>query len=84
MRFDTSFVYILILENFNFGLWILISLSTQDYFKSYLNLDPGEMAIYTSLIALPWSLKVFYGIITDNVKIFGLKRKPYLIFFGLL
>ena len=42
------------------------------------------MAIYTALVSLPWSLKLLYGIITDNVKIFGLRRKPYLIFFGFL
>ena len=46
--------------------------------------DPGDMAIYTAIIALPWSLKLIYGLITDNVKIFGLRRKPYLIFFGFL
>lgn len=42
------------------------------------------MALYNSLITLPWSLKVIYGIITDNVPIFGLKRRPYLIFFAFL
>ena len=42
------------------------------------------MAIYNSIINLPWSLKIFFGLITDNVKLCGLKRKPYLIFFGLL
>jgi len=42
------------------------------------------MAVYNSIIALPWSLKIFFGIISDNVKIFGLRRKPYLIFFGLV
>lgn len=40
------------------------------------------MALYNSLITLPWSFKVVYGIITDNVPIFGLKRKPYLVFFA--
>jgi hypothetical protein len=46
--------------------------------------DPGDMAIYSSIISLPWCLKIFYGIISDNVKCCGLKRKPYLIFFGFL
>lgn len=40
------------------------------------------MAMYSSLMTLPWSFKIFYGLITDNVPIFGLKRKPYLIFFA--
>ena len=33
---------------------------------------------------LPWSLKLIYGLITDNVKIFGMNRKPYLIFFAFI
>ena len=46
--------------------------------------NDADMAMYNSLIMLPWSLKVIYGIITDNVPIFGLKRRPYLIFFAFL
>lgn len=40
------------------------------------------MALYNSVITLPWSLKIIYGLISDNVKLCGLKRKPYLIFFA--
>jgi len=40
------------------------------------------MAVYNGIIGLPWSLKVFYGLISDNVKLCGRKRKPYLIFFA--
>jgi hypothetical protein len=83
-RFDSSFLFALIMLNFNLGLWILVSLSSQDYFKAYLEQDPADMAIYTSIINLPWCLKIFMGLLTDNVKIFGLKRKPYLIFFGIV
>jgi len=81
-RFDTSFVVLLILENFNFGLWVMVKLASQDLYKSYLHDDPGDMSVYNSLITLPWSLKIFYGLITDNVPLCGLKRKPYLIFFA--
>jgi len=42
------------------------------------------MALYNSLITLPWCFKILFGLITDNVPVCGLKRKPYLIFFGLL
>ena len=83
-RFDKSFVWILIIENFNFGLWVLVTLCQQDLFKAYLNQEPGDMALYNSLITLPWSLKVIYGLISDNVRLCGLKRKPYLIFFALV
>ena len=44
--------------------------------------DPGDMAIYNSIITLPWCFKILFGIITDNVPLCGLRRKPYLIFFG--
>ena len=54
----------------------------QDLFKTYLDQDPGDAAIYNSIIAIPFSIKVFFGIISDNIKIFGLRRKPYLIFFA--
>lgn len=83
-RFDGSFVTILLFENFNFGLWIMVSLCQQDYFKAYLDQEPGDMAIYSSIIVLPWSLKILWGLITDNIPICGLKRKPYLIFFAWL
>jgi len=83
-RFDTSFVILLILENFNFGLWVMVKLASQDLYKSYLHDDPADMSVYNSLITLPWSLKIFYGLITDNVPLCGLKRKPYLIFFAFL
>ena len=83
-RFDGSFLFALIMLNFNLGLWILVTLASQDYFKAYLEQDPADMAVYTSIVNLPWCLKIFMGLLTDNVKIFGLKRKPYLIFFGAL
>jgi MFS-type transporter involved in bile tolerance (Atg22 family) len=42
------------------------------------------MAIYKSIVTIPWTLKIFWGMISDNVKLCGLKRKPYLVFFGWL
>ena len=40
------------------------------------------MAFYSSIMTLPWSFKIIFGLITDNCPIFGLKRKPYLVFWG--
>ena len=82
VRFDNSFVVILILENFNFGVFILVVLEAIDLFKSYMDAEPGDVSVYKGLIFLPWSLKVIFGLITDNFPIFGLKTKPYLVFFG--
>ena len=83
-RFDGSFVSIVMLENFSFGLWVMIDLQTKELFKSYMDVEPGDMAVYMSLINLPWSIKILYGLITDNLQLCGLYRKPYLIIFGFL
>lgn len=37
-----------------------------------------------SLIHLPWSFKILYGLVSDNVPICGTKRKSYLIIMGLV
>ena len=42
------------------------------------------MAIYISIIELPWSFKIVYGLITDNVFIMGTQRKSYLIIMGFI
>ena len=78
-RFDGSFISIAMVENFIFGFWVLIDLETKELFKSYMNLDPGDMAVYMSIINSPWSIKILYGLLSDNLKLCGLYRKPYLI-----
>jgi MFS family permease len=40
------------------------------------------MAVYISIIHIPWSLKILYGLISDNVPLFGTRRKSYLILMG--
>ena len=37
-----------------------------------------------SLISLPWSLKILYGLISDNVPICGTRRKSWLIIMGII
>lgn len=55
-----------------------------DLFKQYLKLEPAEMQLLTSIICMPWSLKVIYGLIADNVPICGSKRRTYIAINGLL
>jgi hypothetical protein len=83
-RFDKPFVSFFMVQNFNHGLWIIAVLAVKDYYKEYLGLDPGEMAIYISIIHLPWSFKILYGLISDNVPICGTRRKSYLIIMGFI
>lgn len=41
------------------------------------------MQIYIAAISLPWSFKILYGVISDNVPICGTRRKSWLILMGL-
>ena len=83
-RFDVPFITFFIVQNINHGLWIIATLAVKDYYKAYLNLDPGEMAVYISIIHIPWSVKILYGLISDNVPLFGTNRKSYLVIMGIL
>lgn len=40
--------------------------------------------MYTSIIHLPWSFKIVYGLISDNVPICGTRRKSWLIIMGFI
>jgi hypothetical protein len=82
--FDSTSVYLLIAQNINQGMWGMVLISVQDLFKQYLKLDPGLMTYYTTIIGLPWSIKIIYGLISDNVPILGYKRKSYIIMMGLI
>ena len=62
----------------------MVILATQDYFKVYLKLDPGVMTGLISFIMFPWSIKILYGLISDNVPIFGTRRKSYIILAGIV
>ena len=62
----------------------MVLLAVQDLFKQYLKLDPGLMTGYTTMIGLPWSVKIIYGLTSDNIPICGTNRKSYIIIMGLL
>lgn len=72
------------MQNVNHGLWSVAILACQDLFKSYLKLNPGQMTLYMSIVHLPWSVKILYGLISDNVPIAGTRRKSYVIMMGIL
>lgn len=42
------------------------------------------MAYYVSIGHIPWTIKIFYGIMSDNIPIFGYYRKSYLVLMGIL
>ena len=42
------------------------------------------MASYMSMLSVTWSIKIFYGLISDNFPIFGSRRKSYIIIAGII
>ena len=81
-RFDSKFVAFFGMMNVNHGLWIVVKLSALVYYKETCKLDPGQVQMYMALIQLPWAFKIVFGFISDNVELFGYKRKTYLILFS--
>jgi MFS-type transporter involved in bile tolerance (Atg22 family) len=42
------------------------------------------MTIYMSIVHIPWTIKILYGLISDNVPIQGTRRKSYIVLMGLV
>lgn len=49
------------------------------FLLNYLNLKSYQAEAAYSLISIPWSLKLFVGIVSDSFPIFGYRRKSYMI-----
>ncbi|RLN20166.1 hypothetical protein BBJ28_00015630 [Nothophytophthora sp. Chile5] len=52
---------------------------TYPFLNNYLRMSGVATASASVLIALPWSLKTFFGIVTDCYPIFGYRRRPYMV-----
>lgn len=48
------------------------------FLQNYLNVQGTESVAARTLVSIPWSFKVFYGILTDCFPIFGFRRRPYM------
>lgn len=62
----------------------LAQLGVSFFFKDDLGLTPAETASLIGLVMLPWTIKPLYGFISDSVPIWGYRRRPYLVFFGMV
>ena len=40
--------------------------------------------MYLSAITFPWCMKILYGLISDNVPLFGTRRKSYIVIMGIV
>lgn len=82
--YGVSVLALLIFVYFNMGFRVLFTLTMKDLFKHYLKLEPAEAQFFSSIIFLPWGLKVFIGMFIDNIRILGSKRNIYLKVSGIM
>ena len=82
-KYDPTFLTMLGMQYFNQGTKVLVSLASSDLFKTYYKLDPGRVQTLTAFTYLPWSIKILYGLISDNLPICGSRRKSYLLIMAL-
>ena len=62
----------------------LAGVATTFFYKDELGLTLEQLGILGSIAIIPWSIKPVYGLISDRVPIWKLRRKPYLILSGIL
>lgn len=76
---------VVIVYGINQGISIgLYRVSVQYYMKDVLKLQPSEAQFYSGIIQIPWIIKPLWGLMTDIVPIFRLRRRPYFMFAGML
>ncbi|KAG7385844.1 hypothetical protein PHYPSEUDO_000995 [Phytophthora pseudosyringae] len=49
------------------------------FMQAYLNASGAQVVTASTLVVLPWSFKVFYGVLSDCFPLFGYRRRPYMI-----
>lgn len=62
----------------------MIRLAFLDLFKNEFELEPAETQFLMSVMTLPWTPKLFYGIITDTFPICKSRKRSYIILMGLV
>ena len=82
--YDNRFLFALGLQYLNTGMKSMTTLAFLDLFRVRYALEPNETQSFTALMALSWTPKLFYGIISDTFPIYGTRKKSYLVLMGLL
>ncbi|MSR68018.1 folate/biopterin family MFS transporter [Candidatus Peribacteria bacterium] len=65
------------------GATSLAGVATTFFYKDDIGLTIAQVQILGSIAIIPWSIKPIYGMISDRVPIWKLRRKPYLFIAGL-
>ena len=80
----TSELFAILTVYFVQGILGLARLAVSFFLKDDLGLTPAEVAALTGITAIPWIIKPLFGFISDGLPVFGYRRRPYLIFSGIL
>ncbi|ETL46420.1 hypothetical protein L916_03690 [Phytophthora nicotianae] len=60
----------------NYG---LLPATVYPFLQQYLNATGSQVTTAATLVILPWSFKVFYGILSDCVPLWGYRRKVWML-----
>lgn len=82
--FGASFLWLVALIYFTQGFRSFVWTAVSYLMKDVLKLSPSASQFVVSVTYFPWSIKPFYGILSDCIPIKGRKRVPYLVIATLL
>jgi hypothetical protein len=57
----------------------LLPATIYQFMQNYLNCSGTQVTAAQQLVVLPWSFKVFYGILSDCVPLWGYRRKVWML-----
>lgn len=70
----------LIASYFSIGFTMAFISTPMSYYLVHdINASSTQLGVLGTLIGLPWSFKIFYGLLSDVVPIYGYRRKSYFI-----
>jgi hypothetical protein len=78
-QFDVSFLVIMLICNFSMGFEEFLKLSLLSLYKDYLNIEPAEVEMFMGLMFIPWSFRIIYGFMSDNIFIMNSKRRGHIM-----
>lgn len=62
----------------------MLTLAFLDIFKVDFALEPADTQFLMSVMTLPWTPKLFYGILADTFPICKSRKRSYIIIMGLM
>jgi hypothetical protein len=84
LTYNKWVLFALAMQYFNTGMRSMIMLALNDLFLLRYGIPPLVASELISFIGLPWTLKLFFGIITDSFPICGSTKRSYVLIMGLL